>query len=72
MILTVFGMLAIGIFIGMMGVYASFTTGLPDISEIENVDLSEGSTVVSADGTELASFAAEDRRVIPFEQIPGA
>ena len=63
-------MLAIGLFIGLLGVYASFTSGLPDVSEIENFDLDQGSTVVSADGTELATFAVEDRRVIPFERIP--
>jgi len=59
-----------GLFIGVMSVYASFTSDLPDIAEIENFDLAEGSTVMSADGTELAAFAAEDRRVIPFEEIP--
>jgi len=53
-----------------MSVYASFTSDLPDIAEIENFDLAEGSTVMSADGTQLAAFAAEDRRVIPFEEIP--
>ena len=53
-----------------MGVYASYTTGLPDVAEIESFDLAQGSTVVSADGTELASFAIEDRREISFEEMP--
>jgi len=53
-----------------MAVYASYTNGLPDVADIENFDLSQGSTVVSADGTELATFAIEDRREITFEQIP--
>jgi penicillin-binding protein 1A len=69
-ILAAFGVLAIGVFIGVMAVYASFTSDLPDIAEIENFDLDQASTVVSADGKELANFAVEDRRVIPFEQIP--
>jgi len=70
LILVVFGVLALGLFVGVMAVYASFTNGLPDVSDIEKVDLAEASTVVSADGTQLATFAAEDRRAIPFEQIP--
>ncbi len=64
-------MLALGLFIGVLSVYASFTSDLPDVSEIENVDLAQGSTVVSADGTELANFFTdEDRRLVPFERIP--
>ncbi len=54
----------------ILGVYASFTSGLPDVADIENFDLVEGSTVVSADGTELATFAVEDRREIGFDQMP--
>jgi membrane peptidoglycan carboxypeptidase len=69
-ILGAFGILAVAIFIGAMGVYASFTNDLPDIGEIENFNLDQASTVVSADGTELANFAVEDRRVIPFDEIP--
>ena len=53
-----------------MSVYASYTNGLPDVSEIEEFDLAQGSTVVSADGTELATFAIEDRREIAFEELP--
>jgi membrane peptidoglycan carboxypeptidase len=70
LILAAFGVLAIGVFIGVMSIYASFTSDLPDIGEIENFSLDQASTVVSADGKELANFAVEDRRVIPFEQIP--
>ncbi len=68
--LAVFGLLAAGLFAAMLLAYASFTSGLPDVGEIENVDLAQGSTVVSADGTELASFAVEDRREVSFDQIP--
>ncbi|MGH2386291.1 MAG: transglycosylase domain-containing protein, partial [Candidatus Limnocylindria bacterium] len=69
-ILAIFGVLAIGLFAGLMSVYTSFTSDLPDIADIENFDLDQGSTVVTADGTQLATFAVEDRRVIPFEEIP--
>ena len=31
---------------------------------------SEGSRVVSADGVELATFAAEQREVVPYDEIP--
>ena len=55
-----FGVLAIGVFIGVMSIYASFTSDLPDIGEIENFSLDQASTVVSADGKELATFAVED------------
>ncbi len=69
-ILAVFGVLAAGLFAIILSVYASFTTGLPDVGEIENFDLIEGSTVASADGIELATFAVEDRREISFDEIP--
>ena len=68
--LALFGALALGLFVGLMGVYASYTNGLPDVTEIENFDLAQGSTVVSADGRELATFAIEDRREISFDEIP--
>ena len=70
LILGAFVVLAGALFIGLMGVYAAYTTGLPDPSELEDFQLDEGSRVVSADGEELASFAAEQRRVVPFDEIP--
>jgi len=69
-ILGIFGALAAALFIGIMGAFASYTSGLPDPSGLEHFELSEGSRVVSADGVELATFAAEQRRVIPYAQIP--
>jgi membrane peptidoglycan carboxypeptidase len=69
-VLALFGALAVGLFVGLMAVYASYTNGLPDVSRIEDFDLAQGSTVVSADGTELATFAVEDRREIAFDEIP--
>jgi membrane peptidoglycan carboxypeptidase len=69
-ILIAFGLAAIALFIGILSAYASYTSDLPDVSEIENFDLAQGSTVLSADGTELATFAIEDRREIAFADIP--
>ncbi len=69
-ILGAFGLLAIGLFVVLVNVYASFTADLPNVEDVENVDLAQGSTVVSADGTELATFAIEDRREIAFDQVP--
>ncbi len=69
-ILIVFGLAALALFIGILSAYASYTTGLPPVEQIEDFDLAQGSTVLSADGTELASFAVEDRREIAFEDIP--
>ena len=69
-ILIAFGLAALALFGGILSVYASYTSDLPPVEEIEDFDLAQGSTVVSADGTELATFAIEDRREIPFEDIP--
>jgi membrane peptidoglycan carboxypeptidase len=40
------------------------------VEDIEDVNLAEGSTVLSSDGTELATFAVEDRREIAFDELP--
>lgn len=69
-ILVFFAVGAAALFLGMMAAYASFTADLPSLDGIEDFDLAEGSTVVSADGVELATFAIEDRRAIDFDQIP--
>ena len=58
------------LFFGLMGVYAAYTNGLPPVEDLENFTLNEGSRVVSADGVELATFAAERREVVPFDEIP--
>jgi membrane peptidoglycan carboxypeptidase len=60
----------VGLFVILVNFFSSFTADLPDVGEVENVRLAQGSTVVSADGTELASFAVEDRREVSFDQIP--
>ena len=69
-ILGGFGLLAIGLFAFLINVYASFTSGLRDVGDIEDFVLAQGSTVLSSDGTELATFAVEDRREIAFDEIP--
>ena len=69
MILGVFAALAVALFIGVMAVFGSYATGL-DPSKLEQFELSQGSSVMSADGVELATFAAEERRVISFDKIP--
>jgi membrane peptidoglycan carboxypeptidase len=58
------------LFAGVIAVYVAYAAGLPDIGQVENFQLNEGSRIVSADGVELATFAAEQRHSIPFEQIP--
>ena len=70
MILGVFAALAAALFVGVVAVFASYARGLPDPSRLADFPLSQGSTVLSADGVELATFAAEERRVLAFEKIP--
>ncbi|MEX0626094.1 MAG: transglycosylase domain-containing protein [Chloroflexota bacterium] len=70
LILGAFAALAGALFIGVVAVFASYTSGLPDTSKLAEFPLSQGSTVVSADGVELATFAAEERRVLTFDKIP--
>jgi membrane peptidoglycan carboxypeptidase len=69
-ILGAFVILAIGLFGGALAVYGAYTASLPDVGQIESFQLSQGSRIVSADGVELATFAAEQRRSIPFSEIP--
>ena len=69
-ILGAFLVLAGALFIGLMGLYAAYTSGLPDPASLEDFRLDEGSRVLSADGEELASFAAERREVVRLDQIP--
>ncbi|MEP7040499.1 MAG: transglycosylase domain-containing protein [Chloroflexota bacterium] len=70
MILGVFAALAAALFVGVVAAFASYASGLPDPSQLEHFELSQGSSVMSADGVELATFAAEQRRVISFDKIP--
>ncbi len=69
-ILIAFGLAAIAVFVGILTAYASYTDDLPPIEQIEDFDLAQGSTVLSADSRVLARFAVEDRREIVFADIP--
>jgi membrane peptidoglycan carboxypeptidase len=53
-----------------VAVFASYAKDLPDASKLGDFPLSQGSRVVSADGVELATFAAEERRVLTYDKIP--
>jgi membrane peptidoglycan carboxypeptidase len=69
-VLGTFAVLGAALFVGVLAVYASYTSGLPDVGQVENFQLNEGSRVLSADGVELANFAVEQRHVITYAQIP--
>jgi membrane peptidoglycan carboxypeptidase len=69
-ILGGFAAVAVALFIGVVAVFGSYAGSLPDPSRLEHFELSQGSSVMSADGVELATFAAEQRRVITFDKIP--
>ncbi len=70
LILGGFAALAVALFIGMMAVFASYTAGLPDPAQLADFELAEGSRVISSDGVELATFAAEERRVVAYADLP--
>ena len=57
-------------FVGIMAVFASYASGLPDPAKLADFQLGEGSRVVSAVGVELATFAAEQRRVVAYADLP--
>src|SRR4029079_7801823 len=48
MIMGVFAALAVFLFIGGVAVFASYASGLPDPSQLEHFELSQGSSVMSA------------------------
>jgi membrane peptidoglycan carboxypeptidase len=64
--------LALGgaLFVALLVLYGSYVSNLPDPTGLESFRLDEGSRVVSADGVELASFAAERRDVVSLDDIP--
>jgi membrane peptidoglycan carboxypeptidase len=70
LILGAFGALAVALFVGILAVFASYASGLPDPAQLDDFQLAEGSRVISADGVELATFAAEQRRVVAFANLP--
>jgi membrane peptidoglycan carboxypeptidase len=70
LILGAFAALAVALFVGVVAVFVTYAAGLPDPGKLEQFELSQGSSVMSADGVELANFAAEARRVLTYAQIP--
>jgi len=64
--------LALGgaLFVALLVLYGSYVSNLPDPTGLESFRLDEGSRVISADGVELASFAAERRDVVNLDDIP--
>src|SRR4029078_8365894 len=69
-IMAAFAAVAAALFIGILGVYGAYTSGLPPVDELEEFTIDEGSQVFSADDVELATFAAEQRQVVPYDEIP--
>jgi membrane peptidoglycan carboxypeptidase len=69
-ILGGFAALAVALFVGVVAVFASYASDLPDPSQLSHFELSQGSSVVSADGVDLATFAAEERKVLTYDKIP--
>jgi membrane peptidoglycan carboxypeptidase len=61
---------AAGIVLGAVLLYSSFASSLPDVTTLEDYAPDEGSDVMSADGTELATFAETNRQVVDYEEIP--
>jgi membrane peptidoglycan carboxypeptidase len=70
LILGGFAAVALALLVGILAVFASYASGLPDPAQLGNFQLAEGSRVVSADGVDLATFAAEERRVVPYAKLP--
>jgi membrane peptidoglycan carboxypeptidase len=69
-ILGCFAALAVALFVGVVAVFAAYASDLPDPSQLGHFELSQGSSVVSADGVELATFSAEERKVVTYDKIP--
>lgn len=69
-ILATFVALGVGIVLGALFLYTAYAGSLPDVTDLEKYAPDEGSVVVSADGRELATFAATNRRVVDFDEIP--
>ena len=63
---------AVGAFVGVVGVFAAFSQGLPEATDLERIQFVEESVVYARDGeTELARFSSGERReVVAFEDLP--
>ena len=69
-ILATFAALGVGIVLSAVFLYTAYAGSLPEVTALEDYTPDEGSLVVSADGRELATFAATNRRVVDYDEIP--
>jgi len=69
-ILATFVVLAVGIVLSAVSLYSAYASSLPEVTALEDYAPDEGSVVMSADGHELATFAATNRRVVAYDEIP--
>jgi len=69
-ILATFAALGVGIVLSAVFLYTAYASSLPEVTALEDYTPDEGSLVVSADGRELATFAATNRRVVDYDEIP--
>ena len=69
-ILTSFALMAAAVVAAALALYIAYARSLPDVTSLADYPLPEGSVIVSADGQELATFAATNRRLVSYEQIP--
>jgi hypothetical protein len=56
--------------LGAVLLYTAYASSLPDVTVLEDYAPDEGSVIMSSDGVELATFAATNRRVVSYDQIP--
>ncbi len=57
--------------VAAVGLYTSFSAGLPDPTQLEQMQLIQQSVVLARDGTtQLATFGTENRTVLEFKDIP--
>ena len=72
--LVLFGVLVVGGFVGAgvaLATYASVSSGLPDPTALEKIQLPEQSVVYDRTGkVELARFGEFNREVVTFDEIP--
>jgi membrane peptidoglycan carboxypeptidase len=58
-------------FVGVVGVFAAYSVGLPDVKTLGTIDFTQESVIYDRSGSvELARFGAEQREVVTFDQIP--
>src|SRR5687768_1458436 len=72
LVFSLMAVLAIGFLVLVVGVFAAYSQGLPETSELDNLEFVSESIVYDRTGAvELARFnAGEAREPVTFEQIP--